>query len=451
MESETHRWFDARPYRHHERSPADDVVEVLRDELRDCGTWVHTQPVPLEPFAVSKATYDELFSAARGLLGLLRQALLESAPDRPGRLAALGVRPTTHSFPFFIDDDAFELRHCDAMARPDVVIGPDGPRFLEFNVSGAFGGPTEAHGFDRAWTRLFGAPGRPLPFTVDDPFAARTELFEELCDSLGLPRAVALVGNRVDRRGETTRYFDGEAAYLRERGFDAQVLEPGDLPHKVGRPGQLRFPLALRYFAPADWVSRGEPLDPVHAILDAGCVLYPPESSYLVANKKVLAWLSEGRPWMAGNDQRLVTRYVPWTRVAREGKVEWRGDRVDLLRLLTTHRESFVVKPAVGMMGRGVVMGRTCTQPQWEATVTSALDAGDSIVQEYVEPGRYELEMVAGPGSTPYRSSVAPVLSPCLFGGRTGGVYARYYPDGRSGVVGVAQGGAMENVVLAAA
>lgn len=443
-----HPWFAARPFPATRRSHADEIIQVLRHELRDCGTWVHVQPVPLEPFAVSRRSYDELFAASHDLLGLLRRALLEAAPTRQGRLDALEVRPTAHSFPFFVDDDEFELRHCATMARPDVVIGPDGPQFLEFNVSGAFGGPTEAHGFGQAWTRLYGGSVSTPPFTVDDPFAARADLLEEVCAELGLPRTVALVGNRVDRRGETTRYFDGEAAHLRERGFRAEVVEPGDLPGAIGRPGRLRFALALRYFAPADWVSRGESLDTVHALIAAGCVLYPPESSYLVANKRLLAWLSEGRSWMSEGDRRLVHRYLPWTRLAQDGKADWQGEPEDLRRLLLARRESFVLKPAVGMMGRGVVIGRSCAPDRWEAEVARALDARDAIVQQYVEPTRYALEMAADPGTEPYRAPVAPVLSPLLFGGRAGGIYARYYPDGRSGVIGVAQGGAMENVVL---
>ncbi|MFI0983629.1 hypothetical protein ACH4SP_42335 [Streptomyces sp. NPDC021093] len=447
-ELETHAWFASRPFPAMHRSHPDEIIRVLRDELKDCGTWVDVQPVPLEPFPTSRQSYDELFAVSRDLLGLLRRALLEAAPTRQGRLDALGGRPGTHSYPLFVDDDEFELRHCAAMARPDVVIGRDGPRFLEFNVSGAFGGPTEAHGFGRAWTRLYGGVGSSLPFTMDDPFSARADLFEKVCAELGVPKAVALVGNRVDRRGETTRYFDGEAAYLRGRGFLAEVVEPGALPEAIGRPGSLRFPLALRYFAPADWVSRGESLDAVRALIAVGCVLYPPESSYLLANKRLLARLSKPHDWMSDSDRRLVQRYVPWTRLARDGKVDWRGEWEDLRRLLTVRRESFVIKPAVGMMGHGVVIGRFRSPTQWEADVTQVLDSGNAIVQEYVEPARYELEMAAEPGTEPYRASVAPVLSPLLFGGRPGGIYARYYPDGRSGVVGVAQGGAMENVVL---
>ncbi|MEU5049175.1 hypothetical protein [Streptomyces sp. NPDC021096] len=451
MKPGTSSWFGARPFPTANRSPSDVVSTVLRHELRDCGTWLHTQPVPTEPFAVSRPAYDELFTATRGLLALLRRALLEAAPTRQGRLAALGIRSTADSFPFFVGDDDFELRHCDVMARPDIVIGPDGPRFLEFNVGGAFGGPTETHRFSQAWTRLYGGPAGGLPFTVDDPHEARADLLEDVCAELGLRRAVALVGNRVDRRCETTRYFDGEAAYLRERGFDAEVLEPHDLPDVIGRAGRLRFPLALRYFSPADWVSRGESLDPVRGLIAAGCVLYPPESSYLVANKKLLCRLSKGESWMNGEERRLVARYLPWTRATSDAKVDWHGEPVDLRRLLIAHQDSFVLKQTVGMMGRGVMIGRLCPQPQWTAAVSRALDAGDSVAQEYVEPGRYELEMVAGPGSQPYHVSVAPVLSPLLFGGRPGGVYARYYPDGRAGVVTVARGGAMENVAFAAA
>jgi hypothetical protein len=450
MPNGTHPWFQAGPVPSEDRIPVDDAAAMLRHELRDCGTWLHVEPVPLEPFVVSRRSYDELFDAARGLLNLLRRALIELAPTRKGRLAALGIEPTRRYFPFFTEDDDFELRYCDVMARPDIVIGQDGPQFMEFNVSGTFGGPTETHLFSEAWARIYGAAGR-ASFSGDDPFAARASLFEEVCAELGLPRSVALIGNRTDRgKARTTRYFDVEADFLRGRGFDVAVLEPRDLPSGIGRKGRLRFPLALRDFTPVDWVARGEPLDCVHAVIAAGCVLFPPESSYLIANKKLLALLSQGQPWMSDKDRRLVGTYVPWTRITRPCKTEWEGELVDLRRLVTEHRERFVLKQGVGMMGCEVLIGRMSAAEQWDAAVENAMEHEHSVVQAYVEPGRYDLEMVEGPGTDPYRRSVAPVLSPCVFGGRPGGMYARYYPSGRAGVVGVARGGAMENVVFAA-
>ena len=60
------------------------------------------------------------------------------AGDRAGRIAALGIDPA--DCPLFTPDEDFELRHSADMTRADVIIGPDGPKFVEFNVSGAFGG-----------------------------------------------------------------------------------------------------------------------------------------------------------------------------------------------------------------------------------------------------------------------------------------------------------------------
>jgi hypothetical protein len=450
MRPETHPWFGAEALPSFNRAAIPVIRDVLRHELRDCGTWLHVEPVPIEPFVVDSRAYIELFTAARGLLALLRRAIVEAAPTRRGRLAALGLSGHADAFPFFTNDDEQELRYCAAMARPDVVIGPDGPQFLEFNVSGAFGGPAETHLFTRAWLRLYEGPDQ-APFKGPDPLEVRADLFVKVCKELGLPPAVAVIGNRMDRgKATTTRYFDIETDALRRRGLAAEVFEPRDLPAGVGEPGRLRFPLALRYFAPADWVSRGESLAAIHAVLDAGCLLFPPESSYLLANKKVLAWLSEGQPWMNDADRQLVHRYVPWTRVTTASVVEWDGAVVDLHHLLSTRQELFVLKPAVGMMGCDVLLGNACSTREWAAVTERALQNEDYIVQAYVEPGRYQLEMVDGSGSDSYQVAVAPVLSPCLFGGRAGGCYARYFPSGDSGVVGVARRGAMENALLSA-
>ncbi len=448
----THPWFGVGAPPAGRTLSTRQVKEVLRHELRDCGTRLRSEVLALQPLLATREAYDELFTSARGLLGLLERAVREAAGDRAGRLEALGADEVP--YPFFVADEDFETRYAAAMARPDVVIGPDGPRFLEFNVSGTFGGPAEIHLFTHAWTRIYGGPG-VAPFSGHEPFAARAELYRQVCAELGLPAAVALLGSRLDRPdAETARYYEVEAEYFRRHGLDAAFVEPADLDAAPGTPrgagGGPAYPLLHRYFAVDDWRKLGISLDPVHRAVRRGSRLFPPQSSYLVANKKVLAWISEGRPWMTEEDRALVARYLPWTRLVHDRKLTWGGRLHSLADLLLDHQQHFVLKKAIGMMGLEVTLGPYATGEEWRAEVVRALADGDTVVQEYVEPGRFRMAMSSASGPGTQSVDIAPVLSPVLFGGVAAGCWARYHGSGRAGMIGASGFGATENVLLAA-
>ncbi|MFF3751418.1 hypothetical protein ACFYYH_13315 [Streptomyces sp. NPDC002018] len=442
----THPWFgvDTPPAGRSVSAPK--VKQILRHELRDCGTRLQSEVLALQPLVAAREAYDELFSAARALLRLLERAVREAAPHRAGRLKALDA--DQEPYPFFVADEDFEIRYAAAMARPDVVIGADGPKFIEFNVSGTFGGPTEIHLFTEAWTRIYGGPDT-APFHGHEPFAARAALYRDVCAELGLPPAVALLGSRLDRPGaESARYYELEAGYYRRHGLASEFLEPADLT--AGSGDELRYRLLHRYFAVDDWRDLGIGLEPVHRAVAQGAVLFPPQSSYLIANKKTLAWISEGQPWMTDEDRDLVARYLPWTRLVHPRKVEWNRGHHDLAALLLGNRHEFVLKKAIGMMGLQVTLGPYATDQEWGTAVAAALADGDSIVQEYVEPGRYRMEMSREAGPQPQYVDIAPVLSPVLFGEAAAGCWARYHSTGQAGIIGASGFGATENVLLAA-
>ncbi|MEU1124600.1 hypothetical protein ABZ371_13785 [Streptomyces sp. NPDC005899] len=444
--SGTHPWFGAGISPTGRAQSAEQVKQTLRHELRDCGTRLQSEVLALQPLIAARDAYDELFSSARGLLSLLERAVREAAPDRAGRLKALGT--DEEPYPFFVTDEDFEMRYASAMARPDVVIGPDGPKFLEFNVSGTFGGPAEIHLFTKAWTRIYGGPDA-APFEGHEPFEARAALYRDVCAEQGLPPAVALLGSRLDRPGaESARYYELESDHFRRHGLASEFLEPADLPSGGGE--ELRYRLLHRYFAIDDWRDLGISLEPVHRAVAQGALLFPPQSSYLLANKKTLAWISEGQPWMTTEDRKLVARYVPWTRLVYSRKVDWKGESHDLAALLIEHRRDLVLKKAIGMMGLQVVLGPCATEREWGAAVAAALAEGDSIVQEYVEPGRYRMEMTGEAGTSSQYVDIAPVLSPVLFAGAAAGCWARYYGTGEAGIIGASGYGATENVLLAA-
>lgn len=427
---------------------AAEVAERLLFGMRDVP--FRQRPVCLHPLVLPRATYEEMFVAGRALLDLLRRAVIEAGPTRTARIEALGA--DFGEYPLFLDDDDLELRHSDCMARPDAVIAADGVKFLEFNVSGAVGNAVQTHLATTTWTEVFGGAGS-APFTSYLPFEARARFFGDLCKQMGSPPAVAIVGSVRDLFGgvRSARYFDEEVSYLRNRGFAAEFFEPEDLLDGLGDPGRLRYRVGLRHFTTREWTELGIDWAPVKKALDAGCLLLATQSSYLLANKKVMGWVSEGQPWMTEDDHRLARRYLPWTRVVGDRATEWHGRTTSMPNLLVEERNHFVLKEAIGMKGLQVTIGRYVTDVEWEVAVHRAVRTGDSIAQEYVEAVPHPVEWVDAPGDEPQRSDVEPILSPFIMGGASAGCLARYFVTGApEGPVSLEGFGAVMNVAVAA-
>jgi len=439
----SHPWFGR-----HRLTPvasADTIREMLRAELRDTG-WPYQPVLPAAPIALPRASYAELFRLTAALLDLVRRAALESADTTAGRLAAYQMPPSEHQL--FTADQFTEERYADWVARPDIVIGPDGPQFLEFNVSAAIGGPVETRCRLEVWRKLYADEDGRVPFSSADPFAVRAEMFRTLSAELGVAPRVAIAGSVRDQGVESTRYFDVEAEYFNNIGLTARFFEPEDLHEAWDCPPHLRYPLGLRNFTIPDWIELGIDTAPVQAALDHGCLLVDTQTSTFLSSKLTMGLLSEGRPWMSAAERALVAAHLPWTRILTDRRTTW-GDRdVELVPFSVGNRESLVLKNSLGMSGEQVVIGNQASQPEWEAAVTQAAQAGTSIVQAFVEPRTCRLAMIADDADEPHDADVAPVFGPLLFGGRPAGLFSRFYSDGTSGIVSVIRSSA-DNCVVA--
>ena len=437
-------WFGTQPRFAGTRLQAAHIVEALAADIDGLAFSIGTAVTPI---VLPRSSYDELFSAAVRLLALLRRAGFDVAATRRGRLAAHGV--TEEDWPLFLADDELERRYSACIARADVIVGADGPRFIEFNVSGAVGGVIETHALTHGWRRVQGSrDGTALD--GPDPLDARAALYESVCADLGRPPAVAVVAavRTLWSDEPSTRYLDVEVEFLRRRGWLAEHFEPERLPSALRAGGRLRFPVGLRYLTIAEWREHGISLEPVREALRAGCVLLAPQSSYFVADKRVLAWLSAGTPWMTAADAAFVGRYVPWTRVVADAPAGWRGARHELPRLLLEQRERFVLKTAFSMQGQGMTIGRECSDRAWDQAVADALARDDVVVQEYVEPARCDVDFVVGSDGAIETVAMAPVLSPLVIGHRAAGCYVRYLPGGAVGITSAVRFGAIKNVAF---
>ncbi|NUR31825.1 MAG: hypothetical protein HOV83_39290 [Catenulispora sp.] len=423
-------WFGTRHLR--PAAPAERIREMLAHEIRDIG-WPDQKIVPAAPLTLPRASYAELFRASIALLDLIRRTALESGATTRERLAA--YRMPEMEDQLFVDDMFVEERYADCVARPDIVIGPHGPQFIEFNINAALGGVVESHCRFEVWRRLYGDADTCLPYGYQDPLAARVEMFRTLAAELGVAPRVANVGSLRDEVGP--RLFHVETDYLNSHGLTARFFEPEDLHEAWDAPPQLRYPLGLRNFTIQDWERLGIGLAPVQTALDHGCLLLGTQTGVFLTSKMTLGMLSEGRPWMSAAEKAFVDRYLPWTRVLSE---RWttRGDRrVDLARYALDNRESLVLKEGGGMAGLQVVIGGQSSQAEWETAVGKAIEEGTSVVQDFVTPRECTLSLIAEGVAEPYSARVAPVFGPLLLGGRPSGVFVRYFGDGRTGLVNI--------------
>ncbi|PPK71075.1 hypothetical protein V5P93_002934 [Actinokineospora auranticolor] len=433
----THPWFGA--YSFAPTAPAPVIRERLHYEIRDTG-WPYQPFLPAAPIALPRASHAELFRAASALLDLVRRTALETADTTEGRLKAYRMPESEHRL--FVADQLLEERYADRVARPDVVIGPDGPKFLEFNVSGALGGPIETHCRMAVWRDLYGIDGL-------SPFGARAAMFRDLCVELGVSPRVAIVGSARDQGVSSTRYFDLESEYFGALGLHARFFEPEDLHGAWDCAPESRYGVGLRNFTIPDWEGLGIDMAPVQEALDHGCLLVGTQTSTFLSSKVTMGLLSEGRPWMTTAERALVAKYLPWTRVLTDRRTTWEDREVDLLRFTVDTQERLVLKAGLGMSGEQVMIGRDTAPGEWESAVTAAAEVGTSVVQEHVTPQTCSLWVIPEEGDEAHQAEVAPVLGPLLFGSHPAGIMTRFYADGKTGIVSVYGGSASDTCAVA--
>ncbi len=422
--------------------PDADAADLLLHEMRGV-PFVRSSHVPLHPIAVPRPWMAELHQASRDLLAILHTTLRAHATTPEGQIAALGQ--STRSHPYFADP-GIEAEWATSIARPDVVFSGGTPRFLEFNVGGAVGGVVTTDQILTVYDRLY--RHRPVPYTTPRPFAVRADLYERAARSLGRRPGVAILGSSRESGFADDRYFRLEVDYLRHRrAIPAQFFEPEDLLDGLGE-GLPRYPVGLRHLMIDAWHELGIDPAPLGEAQRRGCLMLAPQSAFLISNKLVLAWASAGGPWLSSRQREVIDRYLPWTRVVREGPVDHHGRRQDLPALLRAEQRRLVLKPSAGNCGTAVSIGARLEPAAWNAQCERALREGTWVVQEYVEPDRFPCRFWDRSAARTAEHHVAPVISPLLFDGRPGGCFARHDPFDRTGVISTTFTGASFNAVV---
>ncbi|GIF03133.1 hypothetical protein [Actinoplanes siamensis] len=410
--------------------PPTRVAEILAGHLADIP--MGRFPTAAEPMVLPSKAYRALLAATRRLTELSCEVVRRLAPDQAGRMAALRVDPSEYRRTS--PDEEFELRHAGDVVRADVVIGADGPRFIELNVGAGIGGVVQFEQQRRAWRSVRLEAGLP-PLDGEDLFGLLAKLIKRYCAELSLPVGALLIGTMHDP-GMGGAVNDTQIRLLGEHGVPARFAELPGLLDEI-RPGDR---LGIIQFCEDEAAQLGWDVTPMLTAIKDGLRTAPSESTRLVDSKKVLAWMSEGLPWMSREDRDLVQRFVPWSRVLGDRLVSWRGDAYELPRLLVEQREHFVLKGAAGLSSREVFFGASTEPEEWAQLVEAAVGSEYYVAQELVTPVRRPVPVMLDESGRTDIVIANPVISPFCVGGVPTGCLMRFDTATGPGAVTVKSG-----------
>ncbi len=201
-----------------------------------------------------------------------------------------------------------------------------------------------------------------------------------------------------------------------ERQRDAVFL--GRQPVQVIIDGQDTFLESLSALTTSAWLD---------GIID----LYPSPLSWAYRDKRNLALLSENleSSLFTPAEKALIAGHIPWTRDVIPGKTTYRGECVDLEKLLLDRQEDFVLKPTQMHRGKYVSVGKRVAREAWKELVQVAMKNPCFIVQECLVS---DLQ-VHQQGTTGFKPCEI-IWGLFAFGQRFGGNYLRLGPPNSDGI-----------------
>jgi hypothetical protein len=225
----------------------------------------------------------------------------------------------------------------------------------------------------------------------------------------------------------TAREFELFRDFFEQRGLRTLIGDPRELELRRGRLHLEGQPVNLIYrrVLTSELLAKGQE---ARALADAylagaACVVNSFRAK-LLHRKMSFALLSDDRyaRLYDPHQRAAIARHVPWTRKLSEGPSTRHGEPVaDLVEHVSRHRSELVLKPNDDYGGKGVVLGWTVDQPEWEKSLSEALERS-YVVQESVEVPREPFPVALNGIQF---MDLAVDLDPYLFEGRPGGYLTR--------------------------
>ena len=244
----------------------------------------------------------------------------------------------------------------------------------------------------------------------------------------------------------TSSEFEILREFFESEGFATRIFDPHELEYngKNLHVGDFTIDIFYKRVIIHEFLEKFDENHPlVRAYTDGNVLMANSFRSKIPHKKTSLAILSDEKFAHLFTDEQLKTidSHIPWTRVLREGKTTYNSQTVDLLELLRTKRENFILKPNDDYGGKGIFFGWENSQADWETAINSALSES-FIVQERVA---IEKTMFPVYDETVTMQNLLVDFDPFLFRGKVEGGLVRL---SASSLVNVTQGGGQTALIV---
>ncbi len=355
----------------------------------------HSMSMAISALVLDPAAVASLTSATETLHGLVERALdwVLGSPDRLQRYFGDHRR----IFPYLAKTRG--LHTWQGYSRYDAAITPDGQiKIIELNT-GCPAGFLHAENFSCLTREAIDSLALDLSFRLNGfgtiPPGVLIDELLAIEEEAGVPKAmVALVNDENELLNELSLLADA----FRQRQRDARIVAAGELEFCDGQLVCSDVPVSLTFNkvrvstenSPGwNWKAGFEHRYAgfLAGITGGATASVNNLAAMTIGEDKALLGVLLSPDFQAQLDpsqREFLAEHVLFTARLQDGPVNWQGETIDLLPYVRQHREQFVIKPANEGRGFRVVVGKHCTDGQWQAACQ--LDENlPGVVQEYAE------------------------------------------------------------------
>ncbi len=234
----------------------------------------------------------------------------------------------------------------------------------------------------------------------------------------------------VDLKGlPTQKEFELFKEFFEAEGYSSLICSPQELEFSGGRlrAGNLEIDIVYKRLLVNEYLPI---MSEFPALLDAyraGAIcMVNSFRSKLIHKKALFAVLTDQRRahLFSAAEQLAIAAHVPWTRIVRAGKSDYRGQEIDLVKFIVENSERLVLKPNDDYGGHGITIGWNIDEIGWEEALRAALVNGDYLVQERVPTAREMFPALQSDGTIVFAEQLVD-LDPLLFNGKVGSAFTR--------------------------
>jgi uncharacterized circularly permuted ATP-grasp superfamily protein len=331
-------------------------------------------------------------------------------------------------------------------SRLDAFLLPDSLKFTEYNGESPAGA-----GYSESLSDIF----RELP--VMEEFAKR---FEVHSYPLSAKLLDALVQTYVDWGGQSQRpqmaIVDwNEVPTWSEFEIFKERFEKMGVPVVLANPRELEFDgkqlaakgkkidLVYRRILINDIVAKPAECEALVKAYAAGVVCVANNFRCKIPHVKAFFGVltdEKNAVLFSSEERELIRQHVPWTRVVRDVRTEYKGKPIELLEHVRKNRKNLVLKPSDEYGGMGVSLGWEADAKTWEKAIEQALPGGEKskvhgcwIVQERIPMSRGVFPHIEKGGKVEFRDMLVD-FAPYLFRGKMAGFLTRLSNTGLANV-----------------